>query len=400
MPDKEINWDLLIRYISGSMTSEEAMRVSEWIKSDPDNETFLIYLRKIWDNSASDRAEWNTDASWSRFRERYDLSYSDQKSTEDQAAARSPSKRAGTTGPVLRRPTTHKPATLQQTSIGQAMSGSTIRNRVHGAATRSVRNRAWYSWTAVAAVTVVVLIYSLLSSQTTPGEGVPEEPIIEMREVVTRYGQRTHLNLSDGSRVILNAGSRLVLPEYFRDEGPREVFLSGEAYFEVADDTTRPFYVFTDESVTRVVGTKFKVQSYPDGNPVQVVVSEGEVRLQDRNRNLVATSITMNRMGVLSGEGTVEVTDVEDISIYFGWIEGRLIFNREPLRSVIPLLERWYDIRIETDTLAPELFSRELTAEFSQQQPLEEVLEAIAITLEIDYTKQEGNSRFEFLNTN
>lgn len=360
MNHNHINWDALINFISGQCSSAEEEMIHEWMKLDPKNEKFIGFLKKLWDTSAERKTSWEVDSAWNKFNEEYQVV-----EHAEEPEVRSPS-----------------PAVSQKPFL------------------KSIpRARQWYSWAAVVAAVAIVIavVYSLdLHSDTPRMASEVQEPAF--REIVTNNGQRTHLILSDGSKVIINAGSKLVLPETFGITGPREIHLSGEAWFEVDHNPSQPFIVYTEDAATTVLGTKFQVRSYPDDEDVEVVVAEGKVALQDNERmDQLGATITRNQIGVFKGKsGSTTVSRIRDLSPYLGWKEGNLVFAQEPLNQVVKDLQRWYDVEIQIDPSKPSLNRKELTASFTENQPIAEVLEAIALTLDVQYRKADDKFAFYF----
>jgi transmembrane sensor len=129
-------------------------------------------------------------------------------------------------------------------------------------------------------------------------------------------------------------------------------FLEGEAYFETVHDPEKPFIVHSQDTFTRVLGTRFLVQAWSgEERNVEVIVSEGKVLFGDSKGDdrgeEKETFITQNQRAVLSGDSGPVVSDITDLDWYLGWTEGRLVFENRPLSEVLPKLERWYDITIE-----------------------------------------------------
>ena len=359
MEEENINWDALVNYISGQSSLEEEEMIREWIAMDSKHEEFVVFLKRLWESSAEEKRSWDVDSAWSRFNKEYDLTMGQETSVTESHGRK-------------------KDMTFR------LIKGSKKRN--------------WISWAAVAA-SIAIIFVAVFSLDLPIGEEqvASTETTPAYREVVTKNGQRTYLNLSDGSSVILNAGSKLTLPQTFPDTGPRELNLSGEAWFEVEHDPERPFIVYSDDAMTTVLGTKFQVRSYPDDEHVEVVVSEGKVALQDRKKSDdLGATITRNQVGTYFGDGSTSVSRVQDLSPFLGWKDGNLVFEQKPQSQVFRRLERWYDINIQTVPTQPELLKRELTASFTETQPLDEVLETIALTMNIDYHKAEGDSAYLF----
>jgi transmembrane sensor len=353
MNNEYINWDALVNFVTGHSSQEEEEMIHEWINMDPKHEDFIEFLEKIWQSSAEEKQEWDVNAAWSRFNEEFDLPFGEEKAEQPKP------------NPVRRKP-------LQ-------------------------RKQHWHSWVAVAAsVLIIFSAFIVWNEFYSTEEVVVEEPI--ERIIETQYGQRTYLNLSDGSSVILNAGSKIRLPEYFSQNTPRELYLSGEAYFEVEHDPERPFIVYTDNSATEVLGTKFQVSSYPENGDVKVVVSDGKVALQSRQYGEAGAPIINNQLGVLAEDGSVTVSTITNLSAYLGWTEGNLVFHQTPLKETLRKLERWYNIETDIDTTLTHSEDQELTASFSENQTMDEVLEAISLALNLEYIKRVGDGHVFFTN--
>ena len=149
--------------------------------------------------------------------------------------------------------------------------------------------------------------------------------------------------LSDGTMVFLNSGSELRYPEVFRD-GQREVFLKGEAWFEVAKDTGRPFYVETDEVSIRVYGTAFNVNTH-GLRATETVLVEGEIGISGKG----STGERRMRPGQLAAcdhhSGEITFREV-DIRKYTAWKNGEFCFNDDTLEEILEELGRWYDVKV------------------------------------------------------
>jgi len=165
----------------------------------------------------------------------------------------------------------------------------------------------------------------------------------DLNTIHVPYGKRSTLILADGSKVYLNSGSSLVYPVVFAKD-KREVYLDGEAYFEVSKESQRKFIVQTSCKAIEVLGTKFNVSVDKTQNLFETVLVTGKIGLES---NAGKIELTPNQYYVYqsdSGRDELRTVDVRD---YISWIEGRLRFNREPLVKVIRKLEKSYNIKIE-----------------------------------------------------
>ncbi|WP_247231500.1 FecR family protein [Telluribacter sp. SYSU D00476] len=182
--------------------------------------------------------------------------------------------------------------------------------------------------------------------------GGPGATAMMQREVAN--GQQLTIKLTDGTVIRLNAGSTLSYPEKFRSE-KREVHLTGEAYFEVAPNPSAPFIIHTGDVQVRVVGTKFSVKAYPEGDEVKVAVVEGKVGV---NTSAPASAqpgtaaqaeevyLTPNEMATFEKENKeINVTSFDKAEL-LGWKDGILYFEKADFTEVVRKLERWYGVKI------------------------------------------------------
>lgn len=168
-----------------------------------------------------------------------------------------------------------------------------------------------------------------------------QEKILSNRIVIPRGGE-FKLTLSDGTTVWLNSDSELSYPTVFAGKR-REVFLKGEAFFDVQPDSLHPFVVHVDEVQVKVLGTQFNINTYTEGS-IKTVLVEGSVDL--RNREGLHVVLTPNRMAdYRMAEGHFEVTDV-DVLPHVAWRDGNFVFQSESLESIMNKLSVWYDLNV------------------------------------------------------
>lgn len=178
-----------------------------------------------------------------------------------------------------------------------------------------------------------------------------ERPVPEYREVSVLKGDKMVVLLSDGSRVWLNADSKLTYPEQFvTDE--RKVTLEGEAYFEVKSNPDNPFYVTAGGIQIRVTGTCFNVLAYPTDSEVVTTLDEGEISIGRYAKNTTFYTMHPGQTAVYSkSENTCKVLTDEYYKDASGWRDGRLIFRNTSLESVLKVLSRQFNVsfKIEND---------------------------------------------------
>ncbi|NLR66739.1 DUF4974 domain-containing protein [Chitinophaga varians] len=204
------------------------------------------------------------------------------------------------------------------------------------------------------------------------------------------YGNVASLQLEDGTRVWLNAGSRLVYPAAFGQQR-REVFLEGEAYFEVATDAQRPFSVYANDMKVAVLGTAFNISAYREDASSQVVLASGSVQLEafrGPGKKGAPVQLSPGNRALYTGHNGNMTVDKVDIAGYISWKDGLMVAEHTSLYEILKKLSRYYNQPITTDTRSGnETFSGNLDL----QKTLNDVLDIIAATTSLKYEKQ-GNT--------
>lgn len=168
------------------------------------------------------------------------------------------------------------------------------------------------------------------------------EELVYNKVTIPRAGEYS-LTLSDGTRVWLNSDSEIRYPVAFGKDR-RTVFLSGEAYFEVEKDSTRPFYVVVDDMEVKVYGTSFNVNTHHEGR-VQTALVEGKVGIRVKSTG-EESILRPNQMAEFDTESKhVEVKDA-DMYYYTAWRAGEFVFQNETIEEIMDRLCRWYDTEV------------------------------------------------------
>lgn len=181
-------------------------------------------------------------------------------------------------------------------------------------------------------------------------------------------GMTKQLTLSDGTRIWLNAESSLKYPDTFEGKAQREVYLEGEAYFEVSKNPQHPFLVKTTAIETQVLGTSFNIKAYSKKD-VQVTLLEGSIKVSDKHHNNILLK---------PGEHTNEKlhkSQVENVSQYRAWTTGSFYFDNTELIEIMRELGRWYNIDI-VFTNKP-IMTERLHFQADRSCSLQEVLELL-----------------------
>lgn len=241
-----------------------------------------------------------------------------------------------------------------------------------------------YKW--IVRTAVALLIFSVLGSSylilqfTNPvDEQITKQ---EFRTISTQEDQHRLITLSEGTQIRMNSNSSIVLPEVFSDD-LREVHLKGEAWFQVAEDSSKPFVIRADKAQIRVLGTEFNVKVDTLARNVQVAVTEGKVSLNNVNRSENRAILTKDTFALYNLENDEILIEQAPVINYLSWINGRLTFYNDPLWQVNRFLERKYNVRIRYDQqhLAHLALSLDVAA-----KDLESILDIIANTLNLQFS--------------
>lgn len=200
------------------------------------------------------------------------------------------------------------------------------------------------------------------------------------------YGKRFELQLSDGTIVHLNSGTTLKYPVKFMAGQNRQVFLDGEAFFDVTKDKTHPFVVKADKLNVRVLGTHFNVSNYPEDNLTDVVLVEGSVGLYSAKEQFNAEKNTILKPGFkgsYSKNNNQITTKAVVTDVYTAWIKGGLTFRDMTFKDISKKLERHYNVTIVNQNT--KLSDEKFNASFGDE-PIAKVLSYFNEIHGINYT--------------
>ena len=201
-----------------------------------------------------------------------------------------------------------------------------------------------------------------------------------MLERVAANGERVTVTLDDGSHVTLNGGSRLRYPSG-GGRRDRDLYLDGEAFFDVQHDPSRAFRVHAGRGVIRDIGTRFNVRAYSATSTVEVVVTDGIVVLTRDSSTAPGLQLERGEGGTLGPSGAPAKMTTVSVARYVGWTSGELVFENTTLREAALELERWYGVRIDVDS---SLAARPVAARFHGER-IDQVLDAISLALGATY---------------
>jgi hypothetical protein len=221
---------------------------------------------------------------------------------------------------------------------------------------------------------------------------VAEKPETElaMNQLIIPYGKTSELLLPDGTKVFLNAGSRLVYPERF-SKRTREVFLSGEAFFDVKHDKEHPFIVQIEDFRVKVLGTRFNVSAYPADNIFETVLADGKVSMERNNSGLFDKAIELlpNQLASFDRKTSETIVRQVDTDNYILWTEGLLKFESTDLSRITKRLERYYNIRFQYKE--PLLGGLRISGKLQLKEDINEVCERVARAASVKILKYGDN---------
>ncbi|MDL5512914.1 FecR family protein [Arenibacter sp. M-2] len=205
------------------------------------------------------------------------------------------------------------------------------------------------------------------------------------------FGRTFKLILSDSTTVYLNAGSSLKYPAKFIKGQNRQVFLTGEGYFDVHKDKKHPFIVTNGTMDVRVLGTKFNISAYPEDNEINTVLVEGSVRLYNNKTEYnteTSSLLEPNHQASWNRSNDKVIIQNVDSEIYTSWINGKLVVKKMPFRNIIQKLERHYKVTI--NNTYEQLNNQDFTATFDIES-IDDVLATFALETPFKYTKTENH---------
>ena len=337
----DVDWGSLAGYFAGELSQSETTLLRAWIDADPAHATLVAELRNVWEAMGRPRRAWDAASALRTIKQ-------------------------------LAAPPLHV--------VERGMGGE---DHIVERGTEGEERRRWRVWAAAA---LVVLTAGAASWFTISKSLRARDSSPPMAQLATRRGQSAELLLSDGTRVTLGVASRLRYPVRYASRS-RDLYLDGEAYFQVVHDARRLFRVHTDRGIAEDLGTAFAIYAYR-GTPVEVVVAEGAVVLRAAGAAAaVSDSVVLGQadLGRVESDGRLSRTADVDVDDYLGWRQGRLVFRDTPLREVLDRLSRWYNLDLQLGDSG--LGDRPFTASFDRE-PAARVLDVLAVTLRLRYERR------------
>lgn len=326
---------LIVRYLSGECSEAEAQRLHGLMQNDRELRELVLAMQKVWSVTPSPRDQVDLDGAWQQMRSRI-------RSAE---------------------------ATKRQANL------------------RPARQPWFLLWPGLVRRSLqFALVLLFIGGALLIYDNTREKSLVRQdtfRTVRVENGQRLDINLPDGSHIKLDAGSELRFPIEFADS--REVYLTGEAYFEVTHDAARPFKVHANHAMIRVLGTKFNIRAWQENPVVAVTVSEGSVALNNSYRqNENSVIIRKGYYSSLAESGVPSTPAPVDVAASLGWMHNEIHFKDASVKEVLAQLKRWYDFTFDIDD--PAILEQRITVHIRMTN-IEDVLELISILTDCKISK-------------
>ncbi|KAA6344393.1 hypothetical protein EZS27_007981 [termite gut metagenome] len=213
------------------------------------------------------------------------------------------------------------------------------------------------------------------------------EETVAMQIISVPAGQRVSLFLPDGTKVWLNARTKLIYPVSFNKK-ERYMELEGEAFFEVAKDKKKSFIVHTGKGIVEALGTAFNIEAYAEKDIFETTLMSGSLRIKtDNNPSEEKILLTPDKKAVLK-DGKLWVEQVDDYTPY-RWIEGLICFRNKSFMSVMKDFEKYYgvNIHIKSQTVLKYYY----TGKFRHTDGIDYALRVLQKNIRFKYTRDDEN---------
>jgi ferric-dicitrate binding protein FerR (iron transport regulator) len=352
-----MNWDILSKYIKGNCSPKELRQLQDWLKADAANEDFFqSYVEAEKDVPDIDARE--VHEAWEQLKKTH---FDHKKSIKGLYE------------------TDYMPAKSWWKASGQ-------------------------KWAILSAAAVLILLITVPAVFMLQRKGyfasIKTTKKITYRTITTQKGQQSELRLKDGTKIKLNAASRLKVPENYGAEN-RVVYLQGEAFFKVVHNEKMPFSVKSGSLMVRDVGTQFDISAYDTTN-ISIAVKEGKVSVGKISQSYPHSvqhlgELDKNKAGIFDQSGTFSISTIHNMDLFTGWTKGEFVFRDTPFSEVVQRLERRFNIKGKIAD--PKLKKRTLTATY-EDLSLGQILNVLSASLHISFRHAHNTIVFKDNRTN
>ncbi|MFT7037046.1 MAG: transmembrane sensor [Cyclobacteriaceae bacterium] len=278
--------EIIVDSLAGNISHSNIKKLEEWRNESPQNEQSFVLLKKAWETKQGEPKYINY-------------------------------------------------ASLEQRIINEAYGKST---------SKKIFSLGVSSFYKVAAAVAILLTSAITLYMANKPEQVTniEAVAIKYIDKTTPKGARVTFKLSDGTTVNLNANSKLIYSDKF-DDDKREVYLEGEGFFDVTENTEKPFIVTTGDIQTKVLGTTFNIKALSNSEFIEVALVTGSVSLFNSKSNETLL-LKPDEMGTYSKSNLTTVKSLYNKERVLGWKDQLLTFSNTDFSEVVESLENWYGV--------------------------------------------------------
>lgn len=338
---------IIVRYLLKEADAAEKRYLIAWLKEDILNRHYFFGFRDIWDNSRKNNVNIKTDESWNAVKE-----------------------------------------SINKEKYNKSGSGKTIRLLLYAAA-------------------IIVLFMLGFTAYFLAQRNFKTETIVQYTQIETKNGNKKEITLPDGTKVWLNSGTTFKYGDNY-NVSDREVFLVGEAFFEVAHDETKTFIVKAGELKIKVLGTSFNVNCYPENEVVETTVISGIVSIENEKPDAESDIVILNKLEKgtyvkdqqrmlierkTDHNAALPITinkitlNDEQTNYIASWKDQTLSFDNETFEEIAVKLQRWFNVSIVIEDA--ELKNYRYKGKFENVRSIYQVLEVVKLATPITYEYNE-----------
>ena len=272
-------------------------------------------------------------------------------------------------------------------SVAPALSADKLQQKINVQRRQTARRQLWRNAIPLIAAACLLFIFSTAFFLYNTKDRTSEYYTLLTDEHTSNF------TLEDGTVITLNKSSRLSYSDKYGKDS-RNVKLEGEAYFEVAKDSNKPFQVEMNGASITVLGTHFNVKADAESDDITATLVEGSIRFEGAKQNIVMTpnqQLTFNR-----STNKVDVKEI-DTETFTAWKDGLLKYKSIPFIELIENLKDIYqvEIRIDDERLADPSIT--VSGTFDQKQSIEQILKVISCSLPVQWTNNDGIYHIQYV---
>lgn len=382
MADQKRLQELFDKYVRRTCTPEEVHELVSLLQDADSNEMLDQPMRRLWNQVRKEQMDYPVD--WQKMYDRI-TGAPDQKDRPKRIGLRRPLAVAATVAGIIalslvgylwyKNAGVQQAATTSQVVQNDVLPGGNKATLTLANGSTVILNQAAKGVLATQGRSKIVLQDSGRLVYEAEDKSASAEAPPGYNTLTTPRGGQYQLCLPDGTDVWLNAASSIKYPTRFQGN-ERKVAITGEAYFEVAENAALPFIVTVNDMQIKVLGTHFNVNAYSDETSIKTTLLEGKINVQAAGgKNLM---VAPGQQVQLKKDGKLVLVKEVDMDEELAWKNGLFVFHQDGLNSIMRRLSRWYDVQVEYDKgQVPE---SHFTGAIRRQENISKVLNMLELT--------------------